>query len=85
MAFNLGPLYDAEGRFQRDFVEFSKLWKATREQWRDQQCEKFGREHLSSLGPSLNRFCSALQEFCDDVRKADRELTDEDRATDELA
>lgn len=83
MAFNLGPLYDAESRFQRDFVDFSKLWASVRENWRDQQCERFGREHLSTLGPSLNRFCTALHEFCDEARKADRILADEDRPVEE--
>jgi hypothetical protein len=83
MAFNLGPLHDAQSRFQRDFADFSNLWSAVRENWRDQRCEKFQREHLSTLGPSLNRFCTALHEFCDEARKADRILADEDRLADE--
>ena len=79
MAFNLGPLTDAQSRFQRDFVDFSQLWASARENWRDQRCERFQREHLSTLGPCLNRFCTALQEFCDEARKADRILADEDQ------
>tara|TARA_R110002049_G_scaffold4601_5_gene32401 strand:+ start:566387 stop:566644 length:258 start_codon:yes stop_codon:yes gene_type:complete len=84
VSFNLGPLGDAENRFQKDFVEFSKLWASVREDWRDQQREQFQNEHLSTLGPSLNRFCTALREFCDEVRKADRVLADDDRPTDKL-
>ena len=84
MAMNLGPLYEAEQRFQRDFIEFSRLWASVREKWRDQQCERFQREHLSTLGPSLNRFSASLREFCEQVRKADRALEDEERPSGEL-
>ena len=83
MAFNLGPLYDAQSRFQRDFVDFSRLWATAKDNWRDQRCEQFQREHLATLGPSLNRFCTALQEFCEAARKADRILADEDQTADE--
>ena len=83
MSFNLGPLHDAENRFQSDFTEFSKLWASTRENWLDQQCERFQKEHLSTLGPSLNRFCTALREFCDEARKADRLLADPDKPSEE--
>ena len=83
MSFNLGPLHDAESRFQSDFTEFSKRWASVRETWRDQQCERFAREHLSTLGPSLNRFCTALREFCEEARKADRALADPDAPREE--
>ena len=83
MAFNLGPLYDAESRFERDFVDFSKLWASVRENWLDHKRDEFQREHLSTLGPSLNRFCTALQEFCDKARKADHLLADEENPSEE--
>jgi hypothetical protein len=84
MAFNLGRVTDCEGRLQRDFVEFARLWTAVRENWLDDRCRRFEREHLSSLGPSLNRFTAALTEFSDAVRKADLALRDDQSPTDEL-
>ena len=80
MRFNLGPLTDAENRLRRDFVDFSRLWASVKEDWRDDRCRRFEQDHLSSLGPSLNRFMAALHEFTDTVRKADRALSD-DRAS----
>lgn len=84
MAFNLGPLTDAENRFRRDFVDFSRLWTGVKEDWRDDRCRRFEEEHLSSLGPSLNRFMAAMHEFSDLVRKADRALADERPSEGEL-
>ena len=83
MSFNLGPLHDAENRFQSDFVDLAKRWADVREGWRDRQCERFEKEHLSTLGPSLNRFCTELREFCDEARKADRLLADPDAPSEE--
>lgn len=84
MAFNLGRIADCEGRLQRDFGEFARLWAAVRENWRDDRCRRFEQEHLSSLGPSMNRFAAALNEFTDAVRKADIALRDEQNHADEL-
>ena len=84
MAFNLGPLTDAENRFRRDFIDFSRLWVSVRENWRDDRCRRFEQEHLASLGPSLNRFAAALHEFTDAVRKADRLLADNQHDHSEL-
>ncbi len=84
MAFNLGPLADAENRFQRDFVDFSRLWASVKDDWRDDRCRRFEQEHLSTLGPSLNRFMASLHEFTDLVRKADRTLQDDRQAETEL-
>ena len=84
MAFNLGPVTDAENRFRRDFIEFSRLWAAVKEDWRDSRCRQFELEHLSTLGPSLSRFMAAVHEFTDTVRKADRALDDDQRLSGEL-
>jgi hypothetical protein len=84
MPFNLGPLTDAENRFRRDFVDFARLWADVKEGWRDDRCRRFEQEHLSSLGPSLNRFTAALHEFTDLVRKADRALADDRHGETEL-
>ncbi|MGB0596480.1 MAG: hypothetical protein ACPGLY_07305 [Rubripirellula sp.] len=80
MSFNLGRVTDFEGRLQRDYVEFARLWAAVREDWLDDQCRKFEQKHLHSLGPSLSRFTAELHEFCDSVRKAEGELRDHHRA-----
>lgn len=84
MAFQLGPLMDAENRFRRDFVDFAKLWAEVKDDWRDDRARRFENEHLSSLGPSLNRFTAALTEFNDVVRKADKLLADDNAPQDGL-
>lgn len=84
MAFNLGLLIDAENRFRHDFVEFARQWAEVKESWRDDRCRRFEQEHLSSLGPSLNRFSAALTEFTDKVRQADQALRDENEFRNEL-
>lgn len=84
MPFNLGRVTDCETRIQRDFVEFARLWAAVREDWLDERRQKFEREHLSSLGPSLNRFAAALHDFSDAIRKAERSLSDDASSSDGL-
>ena len=84
MSFNLGRVTDCEGRLQRDYIDFARLWSAVREDWLDDRCRRFEQEHLSSLGPSLSRFTAELHEFYDAVRKADLDLKDDQRASDEL-
>jgi hypothetical protein len=84
MAMQIGRLTDAENRFKRDFIEFAKLWAEVKGDWRDERCRKFEQEHLASLGPSLNRFTTAVSEFTAKIRKADRELTDEQESSDQL-
>ena len=84
MAFQIGRVVDCEGRIQRDFTEFARLWAKVREDWLDDRCRRFEQEHLSSLGPSLARFTATLHEFCDSVRKADIELKDDHVPSDRL-
>ncbi len=84
MAFNLGRVTDGDDRLRRDFLEFSRLWMAVREDWLDQRCDRFEHEHLSTIGPSLNRFSASLHEFCDAIRKAEQALKDDQRASDRL-
>ncbi|MEM1067421.1 MAG: hypothetical protein AAGG48_00115 [Planctomycetota bacterium] len=83
MSFNLGRITDFEGRLQRDYVEFARLWAAVKEDWLDDKCRKFEQTHLQSLGPSLNRFTGSLHEFCDAIRKAEADLRDDQRISDE--
>lgn len=82
MAFHLGRITDFEGRLQRDYVEFARLWAAVREDWLDDQCRKFEQKHLRSLGPSLNRFTASMHEFSESVRKAEAALRDDQRVGD---
>ncbi len=79
MSFPLGRMTDCEGRLQRDFSEFARLWAQVREDWLDDRCRQFEKDHLSTLGPSLSRFAAGLHEFSDAVRKADVDLSDEKR------
>ncbi len=85
MAFNLGRVSDGEGRLQRDFVEFARLWSEVREDWVDDRCRRFEQERLSTIGPSMNRFTAALHDFTDSVRKADLDLRDDQRPSEELS
>ena len=84
MAIKLGPVQDAENRIKRDFVEFSRLWSDVREDWLDDRCRKFEQQHLTTLGPSLSRLSSAMQEFCDVIRRADEALKDDSVGSDRL-
>ncbi len=84
MSFNLGRLTDNENRLRRDFVEFSRLWMAVKEDWLDDRCARFQADHLDSIGPSLNRFTGALSQFCEAVRKAEHALKDDQRSPDGL-
>ncbi len=77
MAFNLGRVIDCEGRLQRDFIEFARLWSDVKEDWLDDRCRRFEQEHLSTIGPSLSRFTAALHEFTEVVRKAEVALKDD--------
>lgn len=81
MSFPLGRLTDCEGRLQRDFSEFARLWAQVREDWLDDRCRQFEKDHLSTLGPSLSRFAAALHELGDTVRKAEANLRDDDRGS----
>jgi len=76
MAFNLAPITECQDRLQRDFTEFARLWSAVRESWKDERCRQFEQEHLQSVGPSLNRLSTSLQDFTDVVRKAEADLAD---------
>ena len=76
-SFPIGRLTDCEGRLQRDFSEFARLWSRVREDWLDDRCRQFEKDHLSTMGPSLSRFAAALHEFGDAVRKADLTLRDD--------
>ena len=84
MAFNLGRVIDCEGRLQRDFGEFARLWSDVKEDWLDDRCRRFEQEHLSTIGPSLSRFAAALQEFCDEVRTAEQKLKDSQDPSQEI-
>ncbi len=84
MAFPMGRLIDGEGRIQRDFVEFARLWSDVKDDWQDDRCRQFEKDHLSTIGPSLSRFTAAMQEFCDHVRKAESALRDDRHASEEL-
>lgn len=84
MAIHLGTLTDAENRFRQGYVQFARHWSDVREHWLDERCRKFEKQHLLSIGPSLSRLSSTLRLFEEAVRKADRELSDTERADDAL-
>lgn len=77
MAFRLGRVTDCQDRLKRDYTEFARAWAMVKEVWLDDRCQRFERDHLSTLGPSLSRFSAALTEFSDAVRQAQRELKDD--------
>ncbi len=68
--FNLAPLTDAQGRFRREFTDMARLWRETKQDWRDEKARQFEQQSLASLGPCLTRFDSQLSEFIEALRKA---------------
>ena len=82
--FNVAPLLDAQNRFRHEFSDFARLWQATKEDWRDDRSERFEREHLAPLGPSLTRFASSLGEFLEMLQKSQVEIADTDQDYREL-
>ncbi len=77
MTFRLAPLTDCQDRLKRDYIEFARAWAAVKQDWSDDRCRQFEQDHLTTLGPSLNRFAAALQEFGEQIRKAESALQDE--------
>lgn len=69
-------MIDCENRFQRDFIEFARLWSDTKADWADARRVQFEREHLLSVGPSLNRLTTAMHEFTSAINSANRDLSD---------
>ncbi len=77
MDLRLSPVTDCQNRLKRDYSEFARSWAAVKEDWLDDRCRQFENDHLTTLGPSLNRFTAALNEFSDAVRKAELALRDD--------
>lgn len=84
MTFPLGRLIEGEGRIQHNFVEFARLWTDVKEDWQDDRCRQFEKDHLSTIGPSLGRFTTALHEFTEQIRKAENALRDDFHSSEEL-
>ena len=70
-------LAEQNGRLRRVFSDFSKLWQATGEFWRDEQRSRYEKQHLAMIGPSLQRLSSMLTQLTDSVSDAEKELSDE--------
>ncbi|MEM6365024.1 MAG: hypothetical protein AAF745_11390, partial [Planctomycetota bacterium] len=81
---NLGPLVDAQSRFQRQFQDFAKLWQTAKKQWRDDRARQFEQERLAALGPSLSRFATSLAELTDELRKSQVAVADPRQSNSEL-
>jgi len=76
MTTPLGPLVDGQSRLRSGYKTLAESWSAVKEDWRDQRRERFERERLASLGPSLTRLSNALDELRECIIVADRELAD---------
>ena len=77
MNSHIGPLIDAQSRLRSGFKSLAEAWAMVKEDWRDQRRERFEREYLVALGPSLSRLSAALDELRDLVAKSQRELSDD--------
>lgn len=84
MSFRIGPVIDCQARLKRDYVEFARVWATVKEDWLDDRSRQFEQEHLTTLGPSLNRFAAALQEFSQAVRNAELSLQDDQAMSERL-
>lgn len=71
-------LHDGGGRLQKSFSDFSKVWCNAGDAWRDDRHRQFEQQHLSTIGPSLQRFSSTLSQLSESVSRAQKELRDED-------
>ncbi|MGB1924927.1 MAG: hypothetical protein ACPHL6_00265 [Rubripirellula sp.] len=68
---------DGNARLHRAFVDFSKIWRASGDFWRDDRRRQFEEKHLSSVAPILQRLSSTLSELSDSIGEAEKELNDE--------
>lgn len=78
---SLGQLTDGENRLQRDFGDLARAWGDVKGEWFDGQRDRFERQHLASLGPSLSRMVAQLRDFSDAAHRAARELEDPENAS----
>jgi hypothetical protein len=77
MNSEIGPLIDAQSRLRSGFKSLAEVWAAVKEDWRDGRRDRFEREYLVTLGPSLSRLSTSLDELRDLVAKSQRELADD--------
>jgi len=70
-------LAEQNGQLRRVFSDFSKLWQATGEFWKDERRTRYEKQHLTTIGPSLRRLSSMLGQLTDSVSDAEKDLLDD--------
>ena len=70
-------LAEQNGQLRRVFSDFSKLWQATGEFWKDKRRTRYEKQHLTTIGPSLQRLSSMLGQLTDSVSDAEKDLLDD--------
>jgi len=70
-------LAEQNGQLRRVFSDFSKLWQATGEFWKDERRTRYEKQHLTTIGPSLQRLSSMLEQLTDSVSDAEKDLLDD--------
>lgn len=76
MADPLSPVRDAQTQLREQFGDLARLWREVREGWADERARAFEQRYVQDLGPSLTRLSAALEQFAEDIRKAERALRD---------
>lgn len=76
----LGSLVDGQARMRGSFGVIAEVWAEVKQGWRDQQAERFEREQLAPLGPSLARLARGLDELLELAQRSQRELSDDEAA-----
>ncbi|HBJ34574.1 MAG TPA: hypothetical protein DDZ51_07385 [Planctomycetaceae bacterium] len=79
MSTPLGPIVDGQSRLRSGYKTLAETWAVVKEDWRDGRRERFERDRLRALGPSLTRLSNALDNLRDCIIYADRELADTDQ------
>lgn len=77
----ISVLLDAENRLRHDWQQFTIVWQATADTWKDSRRQQFENEHLQELPPLLSRTSIELMKFRDLMQKAARSLSDSDSAS----
>lgn len=81
MSSLLGRLTDCENRYRRAWMDFSRQWAQTKQDWRDLRCSRFEADHLQDLPSSLSRLDRAVSDLREALLRANRDLADPQRDT----
>jgi len=77
-SFAMGSLYESQTRVRQEFLDFAEQWRRTKENWQDEPARQFEEQAIHTLAPTLTRVSGAMQNFAEEIRRADQALADPD-------